>query len=215
MDPIVKINHQALDRAFQFIKASKLEQPRDILLLSAYVEDFALVKGHFAEARIFAATVKNWDLNQAFPAKGGVDLVVTSNVFHYSPNPTLWFENVLRMTRLFVVQDLISRRRSKTADGLCDDGDRVRYSYSAQGVTSDLPGAYDLDALGDQILRFEEFEGGRNEHYLPPAAPRHYCAVVQSPYEAGAQRLSWSEGLRFRLPALALATRAALRSTTT
>lgn len=208
MNPIVEINHQALSRAFDFLKSLNREQPRDVLLLSPYVEDFALVRRHLAQARIFVATVKTWNLNAPFSGSGKVDLVVSSNVFHYSPDPDLWFQNVFSMTRLLLVQDLISRRRSSASNGLCSDGDCVRYMYRDRGVISDFEAAHDLSPLRAQMLYFDDFDGGRNEyHVAPAAAPRHYCAIIESPNGAPGPSLGWRDFLRFRLPSIGLAVR--------
>jgi hypothetical protein len=168
---ITGINHRALARAFDSFKSTA---PRDVLLLSPSAEDVAFLCDQFPRARVFVATRKAWDLNEAFPSPAKVDLVVASNVFHYSTDPNLWFGNVLGMTERFVLQDLVSRRRSGKPDGLCDDGDSLRYCFSVGGVESDFASPYDLTAFEKQIAYFEAFDGGRNEyHVLPAAAPRH------------------------------------------
>ena len=139
-----------------------------------------------------------------------VDLVVASNVFHYSTDPSLWFGDVLGMTERFVLQDLVSRRRSGRPGGLCDDGDSLRYCFRAGGVESDFASPYDLTAFNKQIAYFEAFDGGRNEyHVLPSVAPRHYCAVLESiDRHAGRPRLHWSQAdyLRLRLPCIKMIT---------
>ena len=153
---------------------------------SAVVRSF--VRSEFPNARLLVATRGTWDLNQPFPASGRVDLVIASNVFHYSPDPERWFSNVLGMTRYLILQDLITRRRSSTPDGLCDDGDRMRYSYSSEGVQSDFSGAYDLSAQARHIHTFTRFDGGRNEHHAPPLPPpSHYCALLRGTEEARAR----------------------------
>ncbi|MEO8900076.1 MAG: hypothetical protein ABI488_00725 [Polyangiaceae bacterium] len=207
MTPIIRINHEALARALEFYKSANTREVQDVLLVSPFLDDVALVRRHLPRARILVATVKTWDLNLAFPLNGKVDAVISSNVFHYSPDPSLWFKNVLNMTEFLVMEDLISRRRSTRPDGLCMDGERdaTRYCYAAKGVKSDFPNAYDLSQLGDQILYFQDYEGGRNVHHVAPApAPRHYCAVIRSSATLAAANINWSTDgyYKFRLPGL-------------
>lgn len=209
---IVRTNHQALRRAFAVLRASSRGDVRDVLLLSPSLDDVRLARGELPGARLLIATRETWDLNRPFPLTGKVDLVVASNVFHYSPDPELWFRNVLAASRRLVLQDLITRRRSAAENGLCDDGDNVRYCFSARGVKSDFSPAFDLTALGDSVTFFEEYAGGRNEYHPEPGpAPRHYCAILQSPAAAPTARLSWAGALRFRWPALVMSARGALR----
>lgn len=215
MNEITALNHQALSRAFQTFKSLRHRPPRDVLLLSPSMADVMLVRKQFAKTRVFIATRRTWDLNHPFPAKGKMDPVIASNVFHYSKDPAVWFRNVLNMTDCFILQDLVSRRRSAASDGLCEDGDSMRYCYRAKQVESDFAAAYDLSALQDSILFFEEFEGGRNEHHIIPARPpRHYCAVLGDAHESHRPQTRWSQldYLRFRLPGISWVAQARFRA---
>jgi hypothetical protein len=212
MSDITERNHRALAQAFEAFRKSCAE-PDDLLLLSPSLDDVAFVRREFRKSRLFVATRNTWDLNRPFPAGGRVDLVIASNVFHYSPDPKLWFAHVLGMTRYFVLQDLIFRRRSTEPEGLGKDGDSMRYTLSSRSVASPFASAFDLSALAPSIEFFLEFEGGRNEHHEPPLAPpRHYCAVVKSSVVAEKHaRLGGIESWKFRLPAYRRLFRLALR----
>ncbi|HTQ04612.1 MAG TPA: class I SAM-dependent methyltransferase [Polyangiaceae bacterium] len=204
MHEITEINHRALAQVIAAYRALEPSGPRTVLLLSPSDEDIAFLRGQFPETRLLVATRGTWDLNQPFPAAGRVDLVVASNVFHYSPEPERWFSNVLGMTRYFILQDLIARRRSTAPDGLCDDGDRMRYRFSQRGIESDFGAAYDLSAQAPHIAHFLLFEGGRNEHHAPPLAPpRHFCALLAAPDRARARSpLTGAGYLKYRVPLL-------------
>jgi len=200
MHEVTELNHRALGRVIAELRKLEPHGPRTLLLLSPSDEDIDFLHAQFPRARLLVATRGTWDLNRPFPARGRVDLVVASNVFHYSPEPERWFENVLGMTRYFIIQDLVSRTRSTAPDGLCDDGDRMRYSYSSAGVKSDFAAAYDLSAQAEHIQTFERFDGGRNEHHAPPLpAPTHYCALLKGTDAAWARpAVSGSAYLEYR-----------------
>lgn len=213
MSEITQLNHAALAEVLRTLEDSTAQRIADVLLLSPSLDDVAFVRGHLPQARLFVATRSTWDLNEPFPSAAGVDLVIASNVFHYSPNPELWFHNVLKMTRFLLLQDLIFRRRSASPSGLCDDGDKVRYCLRARGITSEFAAAYDLSALDSRISAFKEFAGGRNEYHAPPLpAPRHYCALF-APLDQSQPRPKLGGGayLKYRLPAVSCALRLALR----
>ncbi len=204
MQEVTELNHRALGEVIAKLRELEPRGPRTLLLLSPSDEDIDFLRGQFPNARLLVATRGNWDLNQPFPARARVDLVVASNVFHYSPEPERWFANVLGMTRYFIIQDLVSRRRSTAPDGLCDDGDRMRYSYSSEGIESDFAGAYDLAAQARRIHAFLRFDGGRNEHHAPPLpAPVHYGALLKGSEEAWARpALSGGAYVKYRWPLL-------------
>jgi len=213
MSEITEINHRALAQAMAFFKQTAPRAPVNLMLLSPSIDDVAFVKQQFPGSRLLVATRDTWDLNQAFPGSGGVDLVLASNVFHYSPDPGRWFSNVLAMTRYFILQDLIFRRRSTAPDGLCNDGDAVRYSFHSRGVESAFAAAYDLSRVEATFEMFSAFDGGRNEHHTPPLPPpKHYCAVIRS-VSPSAERppLHGAAYWRYRLPALGYLVRLGLR----
>lgn len=205
-------NHLALKEALVSYRSNVEIQPRRIMLLSPSVRDVAFLRAQFPSARFYVATIDSWDLNHSFPSSGTVDLVVASNVFHYSPVPAVWFRNVLRMTRTFVLQDLVFRRRSARGE-LCEDGDAMRYSYRARGVHAEHPRAYDLGEVDGDIEYFATYEGGLNEHHAPPSLPPvHYCAVIES-REAMRSPLAWpmANYARFRIAWMRMAAAAMLR----
>jgi hypothetical protein len=211
MHEVTELNHRALGLVIAKLRELEPHGPRTLLLHSPSDDDIAFLRAQFPKARLLVATRGTWDLERPFPARGRVDLVVASNVFHYSPDPARWFENVLAMTRYFIVQDLVSRRRSTAPDGLCDDGDRMRYSYSTEGVESDFAAAYDLAAQARHIHTFLRFDGERNEHHAPPLpAPVHYCALFCSPAASEAAALRGRAYLTYRVPYLRRFARSAL-----
>jgi hypothetical protein len=188
MHEVTELNHRALGAVIAKLRELEPHGPDTLLLLSPSDDDIAFLHDQFPKARLLVATRGLWDLNQPFPGPGRVDLVIASNVFHYSPEPERWFANVLGMTRYFIIQDLVTRRRSTAPDGLCDDGDRMRYSYSNLGIRSDFARAYDLAAQSRHVQTFTSFEGGRNEHHAPPlSAPVHYCALLKGSESAWAR----------------------------
>jgi hypothetical protein len=212
MHAVTEINHRALDLVIAKFLELEPRGPSTLLLLSPSDDDVDFLRARFPKARLLVATRGTWDLNRPFPVPGRVDLVVASNVFHYCPDPERWFSNVLGMTRYFIVQDLVSRRRSTAPDGLCDDGDRMRYSYSSEGVRSDFAGAYDLSAQARHIRTFLRFDGGRNEHHAPPLpAPVHYCALLASPRASEPAALHGMGYLKYRVPYLRRVWRRAMR----
>ncbi len=204
MHEVTAINHRALAQVLAAFRELEPRGPDTLLLLSPSEEDIAFLRGQFPRARLLLATRGIWDLNRPFPSPGRVDLVVASNVFHYSPDPERWFSNVLGMTRYFIIQDLVSRRRSTAPDGLCDDGDRMRYSFVNRGIRSEFAAAYDLSAQEGHLKAFFTFDGGRNEHHVPPLlAPVHFCALFASPGAASERPpLSGVASLKYRVPVL-------------
>lgn len=204
MHEVTEINHRALAQVIAQFRELEPRAPSSVLLLSPSDDDIEFLRRQFPAARLLVATRGTWDLAEPFPADGRVDLVVASNVFHYSPHPERWFSHVLAMTRYFIVQDLISRRRSSAPDGLCDDGDRMRYSFTSRGVRSEFACAYDLSGHEASVRVFMPFDGGRNEHHAPPLAPPlHYCALFASPAVTSARAgLGLGAYLKYRVPFL-------------
>jgi peptidoglycan/xylan/chitin deacetylase (PgdA/CDA1 family) len=141
------------------------EQLQRVALLSPSREERAM----FPHAQVF--TVKDWDLGRPKPELRA-DLIIASHVFHYAADPALWFDNVRASCRAFLCLDLIRRKRSAEAE-LGKDGDRMRYSVGEHRAV--LPGAFELSALGEQVLALRTFDGGRNEH----GEALHFAALLE------------------------------------
>ena len=116
-----------------------------------------------------AATIKNWsrdvwDLNER--NSESCDLLFAGNVFHYSNDPAVWFDNCMQCTEVFWIQDLINRSRDYTQLG--GDGDTMRYSLLPH-VESDQADAFDLSQLKG-IKKFytydDENENGPAKHFI-------------------------------------------------
>lgn len=101
--------------------------PDVVGVLSPNSEQLDYIRELFPYSKVTAIYFHNWDLNDYNRAK--FDLLVAMNVFHYSNNPDIWFDNVLRSCRVFWMQDINSRKRGKDGGELCNDGDSVRYYY--------------------------------------------------------------------------------------
>lgn len=181
VDRIVRTNHAALAHALDHaIQALGGVHSPQVLLLSPHANDWRFIKSRLPGARLYVATAKTWDLNDPLSGAGYFDLIVASNVFHYSREPRVWFDNVLARTRYLVLQDLIYRRRSPRAPFLGNDGDAVRYCYSRRGVTSGFAEPFDLSEIDARIVWFQDYEGGRNElHPDSEPAPRHFVLVAR------------------------------------
>jgi len=207
---IVATNHRAVAETVTRLPRYLLEKRVDVLLLSPHLDDVRLVRTLFPLARLHASRAEFWNLYRPFPVRGAkFDLIIASNVFHYSSDPALWFNHVLDVTDWLLVQDLIARRRSRSSgSGLGHDGDTMRYMYSRRGVYSDYIGAYDLSALDDRMVYFTEYKGGVNEfHYSPENTPRHFCAILRNRtkkrvFESPGGRTAWARLIacwKFRL----------------
>lgn len=177
-------NHDALGLALRYLLGSHecIRRPR-VLLLSPVRDDIAFVRRLVPNGYFYASERFIWDINDPFEGLGPMfDVVIASNVFHYAPDPGKWFSNVLGATRYLIIQDLVERKRSGMNPFLGTDGDRVRYSYADKGVISNFPNSFDLGRLGEAVLWFHAYEGGRNSfHPVPDPVPRHFVLVAKSP----------------------------------
>lgn len=130
--------------------------------IAAQFKRVALLSPSPEECRLFPhATIlsyKDWDLNQAKPHYR-FDLIIASNVFHYSSNPAQWFKSVLASCRVFLMADIVSRKRSKESE-FASDGDSIRYRIG-DAIPNDSH-FFDLNTLGDRLLGYEVYDGGSN-----------------------------------------------------
>lgn len=136
-----------------------------IALLSPAREERALLP----RARVIAR--RDWDLSRP-RADLEFDLIVACHVFHYSPEPARWLDNVMHSCSAFLMADLIRRRRSASSEfGL--DGDCMRYAIA--GHRPVIAGFFDLDGLGASLLAHHVFQGARNEY----GSALHLLALIE------------------------------------
>lgn len=194
-------NHAALGQALRLLLRSceSIERPK-VLLLSPVKEDVVFVKGVVPNGHFYASERFIWDINDRFPGPGPMfDIIIVSNVFHYSPDPEKWFVNVFGATRYLVIQDLVDRKRSGIGPFLGPDGDRVRYSYPDKGVVSTFPDSFDLGRLGEAVMWYHAYAGGRNTfHPASDPAPRHFVLIAKGPL-AEARYLTARGELKYKL----------------
>lgn len=126
---------------------------RRIALLSSNDFEVSQVKLLFPGATVLNLSRESWDLNE--PAPEQYDLVVACNVFMYSPNPELWFRNVLSSCKHFWLLDNIRALRMQDSE-LGDDGDSARF-YFTSGEQPRIREAFCLDRYMDRVLGFFEY----------------------------------------------------------
>jgi hypothetical protein len=180
---------QDLDVVAAFLSSWSERSIASILLISPNRDQYRQFRKAYPAAKIYCSDRPAWDLNER--REWRFDLIFASNVFMYSPAPRLWFENVLRSCRHFLVQDLVNRRRSTVPPYLGDDHDAIRYEFRERGVVSEFTGAFDLSVMND---RCEHFEAYAAEHTIPGSA-RHFIAL----FRGGAQNASLDRGGRIVL----------------
>ncbi len=179
-------------------------RPRRVLLLSPNIDQYRLLRATHPEATIYSSDRFLWDLSK--PKSWTFDVIFAANVMHYSPAPRAWYDHVLGACELFVVQDLVNRRRSARPPFLGADGDRVRYQFRERGVISEHAHAFDLGQLQARFLRFST--------YPTSTGALHFVAVLQGRLCGGAARwnpLATPSYALARLATLALLARAKLR----
>lgn len=130
---------------------------KKILLLSPNIQQVLLMRRLFFFSSITIWSQKRYDLN--YPMPDSFDLIAAFNIFHYSDNPTLWFDHILPKCKFFLLQDLINRQRQKLYE-FDDDGDSMRYSFSSKGVISKYSGSFDLSQYDHMIEDFVVYDGG-------------------------------------------------------
>lgn len=131
---------------------------RSILLLSPNRRQYALFRRRFPGAEILCADRYSWDLSRK--QKWWFDLIFAGNVMMYSPDPSVWFENVLACGHRFVVQDVTNRRRSKVPPYLGSDHDAMRFQFRQREVISEFPHAFDLENVPAICERFAPYDSG-------------------------------------------------------
>ncbi len=131
---------------------------KKICLLSGDAEQEAILKRVFPKAQVKNVSREQWDLNQ--PCTEKYDLIVAMNVFMYSPDPALWFGNVLARCRHVWIQDLVCGQRGSTGElgsGPDGDGDSMRYTVKPV-LKARYEYAYDITVHQDRLLRLAAYK---------------------------------------------------------
>lgn len=128
---------------------------RNVIMLSPNDRQYRLIRDAFSDSMIYSLKKESWDLNVI--TNHAANLIIACNVFHYSPNPGLWFENVFAACKYFLIQDLISRRRGGDRE-LGDDGDAMRYGWG-EPTRQDYP-VFDLAVFEKRMLHFHAYNTG-------------------------------------------------------
>ena len=128
----------------------------EICLLSPNKKQYQLLRELFPKSNISVCTVRDWNLNEK--SKRKYDLVCAMNIFHYSKQPLLWFNNVLDACKYFWLQDLVIRYRSEKGPPfqLGNDGDSIRYCFLPE-VKSTFEKAFDLSIFANRIVNFNTY----------------------------------------------------------
>ena len=160
----------------------KLYKIEYICMLSPNKIQYNLIKKIFSKSKIHISTVSDWNLNNSNDAK--YDLIIACNVFHYSPNPDLWFNNVLNSCRYFWIQDLIDRYRAGDHQLQSKDpvGDSMRYSY-LPNYKSEYSESFDLSLYRPYILSFVAYKATPPIEY-PSSTCLHFICFMKGFQEA-------------------------------
>lgn len=119
-------------------------------------EQLKLLHTMFPNAKSHNYTISSWNLNNLPPSTA--DVIIACNVFHYSPNPALWFNNVLSSCRYFWMQDLYMRYRGDGSE-LGKDGDSARYALG-YAKTVNLEHAHNLKQYGERLIDYRVYDAG-------------------------------------------------------
>lgn len=140
-------------------KWSKKFTPRKIVSCSGNSIQVAILKDMFLVAEVINWGIERWSLD--YPCQTTADVIVVCNVFHYSPNPSLWLKNCLASCKQLWLQDLFSRPRGPQGKefSITDTGDCVRYGYGGI-ATSNTYDVFDLVTLKDRILDYSVYDAG-------------------------------------------------------
>lgn len=117
-------------------------------------EENAIIQKIFPEAWTDNHCMRTWNIS--VPQTYNYDLIVACNVFMYSDNPQLWFDNLLNSGKFLFIQD-VSKGWRGGIDGRGDDGDSTRFHRSPKTLQS-CPVSYDLAMLKQYEIDYEEHE---------------------------------------------------------
>lgn len=144
---------------------SSEDKHKKIATLSFNTEQIQLLQNVFPSAIINHYNISTWNLNRS--NENYYDLILACNVFHYAPDPQLWFTNVMKSCDAFWIQDLINRNRgSSFKHQFGDDNDCMRYSYKEHNSLAS--NSFNLkNLINDNIYvnKFHHYKDGPNDFY--------------------------------------------------
>jgi len=178
-DRVDAVNHAAVGRALIWLGSRFQFQEPAILLVSPHRANVRFLQQTWPQARLAIATIDDWNLDMPAPPEiGRFDLVVASNVLHYSHDPLGWLQRLGQLSRFVLLQDLIDRRRGDAPPYLGADGDAVRFAYAQMNEASPFEAAFDFGRLDPGPLYFEAFDAPGASMMTTCASARHFCAVL-------------------------------------
>ena len=136
-------------------------------VLSPIPDEYNYYSNFFKDISVI--TKNEWDLN--YSSDYNFDIIIASNVFHYSNNPQKWIDNIMNSCNLFLIQDLMKRQRDRSSE-FGDDGDSVRYSFDKHVYFNN---AFNLSKIKYKIINSYIYNGDVNE-YDP--TPKHFVCLM-------------------------------------
>ena len=89
--------------------SSKFKSVKYICLISPSYEQYLVFRKFFPNSKIICSSIKSWNLNKSITSR--FDLIYAANVFMYSNDPILWFNNVFKSCKNFIIQDITTIKR--------------------------------------------------------------------------------------------------------
>jgi hypothetical protein len=177
---IGSINRGELKKAIDHLIHSHPDV-RKVLLISPIVDDYQFIHRNYPQFDIYITRIDDWDLNHPCALQLGIfDLAIASNVMMYSHDPQRWIDHVLAVSRYFLAQDLVYRKRGSAPPFLGSDQDAMRYCHSGRSISTPFPSPFDLNTVRQHFVYFEVFQGGGNEFHQPDDPPMHMVMTVKS-----------------------------------
>lgn len=91
---------------------------------------------------------EQWDLSGPDAPPGVMrQIALACNVFMCSPDPLAWMRAIARRARVLVIQDLIRSRRTEEDERAWEDGDIMRYQFSADEEMAATQPSFDMSRL--------------------------------------------------------------------
>jgi len=136
-------------------------KPKTVVLLSPE-EEYEAISECMSFADIDISTIRDWNLN--LQTDRSWDLCIAPNVFHYSTDPRLWFENIFHSCDTLWMLDHVDRDRGENQLG--DDGDSMRY-HLPPDATSSFTDAFDIGSVGEVVKMYTYVNPVTGEAFNP------------------------------------------------
>lgn len=138
-----------------------------VAVLSPSYGELKLLKELF-DGDVVVLNKNDWDLN--YENNNQYDLIVCSNIFVYSNDPTLWFSNVLKSCKFLWIYDIAA---GKNGIGLeyFSEGEKCRFKLNPW-FNSDYSDAYDLEQI-NLTNRFVDIRTHSCDNLL------YFCAAIR------------------------------------